>query len=77
MKPTINDVFLLLGKVMGELKGVNKRLDTVNGTLTDHGKRINTNESKIDVNMGKVSVISALFGFVGACIIAFIGFFNN
>ena len=74
---TIDIILKAVGNIEGEVKGIRIEMKKMNGTLISHDKRINTNESKIDVNMGKVSVISALFGFIGACVIAFIGFFGK
>jgi len=74
---TIEIILQAIGELGGKVDGINKRLDTMNGSLKDHDKRINKNESKIDITMGKVSVASAIFGFIGACVIAFIGFFQK
>jgi len=48
-----------------------------NGTVKSHDTRINANESKIDNMTGKATMIGMIFGFLGACIIALIGFFQK
>jgi len=74
---TIDIILKAIGNLEGKVDGINSRLDRVNGTIKTHDDRINDNEHKIDVNIGKVSVASAILGFIGACIIAFIGFIQK
>ncbi|MHA1482291.1 MAG: hypothetical protein ACTSQA_02495 [Candidatus Heimdallarchaeaceae archaeon] len=74
---TIDIILKAIGSLEGKVDGINKRLDTLNGTVKNHDKRINTNESKIDVMTGKATMIGMIFGFLGACVIALIGFFQK
>ena len=80
-KQTINDVIRGLGRVEGKVDGVISRLDRMNGTLDSHDKRININESKTDIITGKATVIGAItgavFGFIGAAVIAFFKFWSK
>ena len=73
---TIDIILKAIGNLEAKVDGVNSRLDRMNGTIKDHDDRINDNESKIDIGLGKASVIGVIFGFLGACVIALIGFFN-
>ena len=74
---TIDIILKAIGNLEGKVDGINSRLDSLNGSVKSHALRINDNEHKIDVNIGKVSVASAILGFIGACIIAFIGYLNK
>jgi len=74
---TIEIILQAIGELGGKVDGINKRLDTLNGTVKSHDKRINANESKIDNMTGKATMIGMIFGFIGACIIALIGFFQK
>ena len=73
---TIDIILKAIGNLEAKVDGVNSRLDRMNGTIKDHDDRINDNESKIDIGLGKASVIGVIFGFLGACVIALIGFLN-
>jgi len=64
------------GEIKGEVKGINQRLDRVNGNLKDHDTRINCNEHKIDNITGKATIIGSIIGFIGAVIIACIAKFK-
>ena len=74
---TIDIILKAIGSLEAKVDGINSRLDSLNGSVKSHALRINDNEHKIDVNIGKVSVASAILGFIGACIIAFIGFIQK
>ena len=73
---TIDIILKAIGNLEAKVDGVNSRLGRMNGTIKDHDDRINDNESKIDIGLGKASVIGVIFGFLGACVIALIGFLN-
>jgi len=73
---TIDIILKAVGNIQGEVKGIRIELKKMNGTLASHDTRINKNESKIDIGLGKASVIGVIFGFLGACVIALIGFLN-
>jgi len=74
---TIEIILKAIGELGGKVDGINKRLDTLNGTVKSHDTRINANESKIDNMTGKATMIGMIFGFLGACVIALIGFFQK
>ena len=74
---TIDIILKAIGSLESKVDGINQRLDSLNGSVKSHALRINDNEHKIDVNIGKVSVASAILGFIGAGIIAFLGFLNR
>ena len=74
---TIDIILKAIGSLEAKVDGINSRLDSLNGSVKSHALRINDNEHKIDVNIGKVSVASAILGFIGACVIAFVGFLNR
>ena len=67
---TQDQILEKLGVVIGKVDGINKRLDKVNGTVARHDDRINENEKKVDIMTGKATIIGAIFGFIGAVIIA-------
>ena len=61
---------------MGELKGkVDQMNDTLNRVMENHGNRINILEKITDTIVGKTSIFSLIFGFVGGIIIAIISYF--
>ena len=66
-----------MGEVVGEVKGINKRLDKLNGSVKNHDDRINKNESKIDTMLGKVSVIGSLGVFIGGLIMWLFDYFTK
>jgi hypothetical protein len=68
-QPTLNDIYLTVGEIKGEVKGINCRLDKLNGTVCRHEDRINNNESAIDQQKGK----SIAYGVISATIISAIG----
>ena len=69
----------LVFELVGEFRGMKNEMRKMNGTLINHEKRINSNETKRDIMTGKATVIGAvtgaIFGFIGAGVIAFFTFF--
>ena len=53
-----------LGEILGEVKGVNTRLDRVNGRLDKHDDKINSLETFKDTATGKLAVVGTLAAFV-------------
>ena len=66
-----------MGEVVGEVKGINKRLDKLNGSVNNHDARINKNESKLDTMLGKVSVVGSLGVFIGGLIMWLFDYFTK
>ena len=64
-----------IGEVVGEVRGVNKRLDRINGTIIDHDKRIDQNTGIINNFLGKISVVGSIGVFLGGLIVAAINYF--
>lgn len=62
-----NQIMHELGEIKGEIKGTNRRLDIMNGTMKDHSKRIRANETGLAVIKTKAGIIG---GFAGFAIIA-------
>jgi len=58
---TIEIILKAIGELGGKVDGINKRLDTLNGTVKSH----------------EATMIGMIFGFLGACVIALIGFFQK
>jgi len=67
---TTEQIFNAIGELVGEVKGINNRLDKINGSLEDHDKRIDKNKERLDIATGKATVIGTILGFIGAAIIA-------
>ena len=59
-----------LGEIKGQVTGIYTQTKATNGSVKAHDVRINKNEHKIDVMTGKATIIGALFGFIGAVVIA-------
>jgi len=57
------------GEIKGELRGINKRLDTLNGSVADSKTRINTLESFKNNLQGRIIILVAIVG-VGISIIS-------
>ena len=66
-----------MGEVVGEVKGINKRLDKMNGSNARRDIKIDDLETSRDVITGKVTIVGAICGFIGAVIIACFKFFQN
>ncbi len=60
---TQDKILLIVGRLEGKVDGISQRLDRVNGTLINHGKRINRNESAIDRAKGKATLAGGMAGF--------------
>jgi len=67
---TTEQIFNAIGELVGEVKGINSRLDKINGSLKDHDKRIDKNKERLDIATGKATILGAILGFIGAAIIA-------
>lgn len=66
---TQNKILQTVGRLEGKVDGIISRLDKQNGTLINHDKRINKNESALDQQKGKAAAISI----ITATIISIIG----
>lgn len=53
-QPTLNDIYLAVGEIKGEVKGINQRLDRQNGSIGKLTDRTNTLESFCDGMKGKI-----------------------
>jgi len=73
----LTEINRTMGEVVGEVKGINKRLDKLNGSVKNHDDRINTNESKLDTMLGKVSVVGSLGVFIGGLIMWLFDYFTK
>lgn len=74
----IDDIKYVLGEINGKLDGICQRLDKMNGRLDKHEDKINELETFRDNLQGRLSILSAIAGFVGALISMFFRkFFNN
>ena len=65
---TEDDIKYLLGEINGKLDSIKDRLDKMNGSILRHEDRINTLESFKDNLEGRMSIISALGGFIGGIV---------
>jgi len=72
-----DDVKYLLGEINGKLEGICERLDKINGTLSKHDDKINDLETFKDNLQGRMSVISAISGFIGGLISLLIRYFTK
>ena len=75
-EPTLNDIYLAVGELNGEVKGINSRLDRMNGNIENHDKRINKNESSIDRQKGKTTAYSIASAFIFSAIGAIVAYFR-
>ena len=57
-----NEIMRSLGRIEGEVKGINQRLDVINGTLKDYDKRINIAENEVTSIKAKAAMLGALLG---------------
>ena len=71
-----NEQFLL-GQIDGKVDGIISRLDKMNGTLIDHNKKINLLETFRDNLQGRMTIIGAIAGFIGAMITILINHFTK
>ena len=67
----------LLGQIDGKVDGIISRLDKMNGTLIEHGKKINLLETFRDILQGRMTIIGAISGFIGAMITILINYFTK
>jgi len=67
---TREEILKALGNIEGKIDGINKRLDKINGSLSNHDDRINLNEHKVDTLSGKIKVIGALATVVAGSLLA-------
>ena len=67
----------LLGQIDGKVDGIIDRLDKMNGTLIEHSKKINILETFRDNLQGRMSIIGAVAGFIGAVITIFINYLTK
>ena len=67
-KPNFYDLYNKVGNIEG-------KLDTALKVLENHDIRINKVEKVQDTMVGKITVISAIFGIIGAGVITAIGWF--
>jgi hypothetical protein len=70
-----NGIAESLGEIKGELKGINQRLDTQNGSIKKYGERINCLETFRDTMVGKISVIAVVFGLIGSVVLSIVNSF--
>lgn len=70
-----DDIQRSLGRIEGKVDGINQRLDKVNGTLKDHSDKINLLETFRDNLQGRMTIIGAIAGFLGALITTIINRF--
>lgn len=66
-----------IGELSGKVDGINARLDKLNGSIINHDRRININESKLDNLLGKVSIIGSVGVFLGGLIVAAFKYFTR
>jgi len=69
-------ILIIVGEIKGEVKGINNRLDRMNGTIQSHDNRINKNESAIDQQKSKSALIAGLVGFVVSAVGLVIAWFK-
>ncbi len=72
-----DDIKYLLGEINGKLEGICQRLDKINGTLAKHEDSINDLKTFRDNLQGRMSVISAISGFIGGIISLIIHYLNK
>ena len=72
----LNEINRKVGEIIGETKGINKRLDIMNGTNFVRDKRINKIEHDTNIQTGKNTVISAVTAIIISIIGLIIAFFK-
>lgn len=65
---TEEKILLSLGEIKGEVKGINNRLDRMNGSLKTHDSKIDCLERDVNKAKGITTIISILFGVIGAAL---------
>jgi len=58
----LNNIERKIGELIGEVKGINKRLDTSNGNISKNQDRINKLESFKDNLTGRITIIVIIAG---------------
>ena len=67
----------LLGQIDGKVDGIINRLDRMNGILIEHSKKLNVFETFRDNLQGRMTIIGAIAGFLGAVITMLINYFTK
>ena len=67
-EPTLSDIYMAVGEIKGEVRGIHLEMKRINGTLQNHDQRINTNESAIDQQKGRSALIGGIVGGVVSAI---------
>ena len=67
-KPNFYNLYQTVGKIDG-------KLDAALVELQNHQTRLNTVEKVQDEMVGKISIMGAIFGFIGGIIVSIIGQF--
>jgi len=67
----------LLGQIDGKVDGIINRLDRMNGTLIEHSRKLNVFETFRDNLQGRMTIIGAIAGFLGAVITMLINYFTK
>lgn len=65
MKKQETEILINMSKDIGKLIG---KVDKINGSIANHETRINTNESKMDTLLGKVSIVGSIGVFLGGLV---------
>jgi hypothetical protein len=60
----LNNIERTLGTILGELKGVNCRLDITNGRVGKLEDRTNHTETELDQMKGRATILGAVAGIV-------------
>ena len=75
-KPNFFTLYQMVGEIRGEVKGINGRLDRLNGHLGDHNDRINKTEDTIANLKGRAAGAGAIAGFIGGALTVVIAIFT-
>lgn len=67
-----NQVMFLLGQVDGGIKGINARLDKINGRLDRHDTKIEDLDKAKSEQTGSVKIIAGIWGVTSSVIIGII-----
>ena len=57
-----SEIYRIVGSIEGEVKGMNGRLDRINGTLKAHDNKIDFLEAESNKRKGIVTVIGGIAG---------------
>ena len=69
-------ILLIVGEIKGEVKGINSRLDKINGSIKDHEGKINKNENDIVASKAKATLLGAMAGIIVSVLGATIAYFK-